>query len=211
MRRILAVLVVMIVMAGNAWGQGTTSVPKLVSLPDKTPINVSLDVLITNDPDIDSWGRPYLKDVGAEFTATVGRDVVVDNFVVVFKGAKAYGRITESYYSMYKKSRLNLELTGITIYDGSVLPIKAKLHSHIENNKQPGAGHIVREAAVYGVVYGAAFALMANSASLNAFRAFGLGFGGFFGTLKGFRDRKLYETEPVYLFNHRNLWFKVRK
>jgi len=190
-----------------------TSVPRLAGLPNKTRIEVSLspNTLITNDPDIHDRFRLHLRGVGTVFTATVERDVVVNNFVVIIRGAKAYGHITESYYSMYKKSRLNLELTGVTLYDGSILPIKTRLDNNLENNSQPGAEHVIGQAVQKGAALGAVFSLLSSSEALNTMRAIGLILGGSVGTLDGLSDRKYYRAKPVYIFDGRKLWFKIRK
>jgi hypothetical protein len=97
--------------------------------------------------------------VGDTFTATLIQPVVVNGIVVAQRGQPVYGRVTlvEKQHSD-KPSRMGLELTGLTLADGSQMPVKSQLVNR-QGGSTPGgiqAGTIVGTTAVGAAVGGAA-------------------------------------------------------
>ena len=96
--------------------------------------------------------------VGDAFSGTLIQPVVVNGIVVAQRGQTVYGRVTqvEKQHSD-KPSRLGLELTGITLADGTQLPVKTQLVNR-QGGSTPGpvqAGTIVGTTAVGAAIGGA--------------------------------------------------------
>lgn len=96
--------------------------------------------------------------VGDSFTATLVQPVVVNGIVVAQRGQLVYGRVTEvQKHHSDKPSRLGLELTGLTLADGTQLPLKSQLVNR-QGPTTPGgvqAGTVVGTTAVGAAIGGA--------------------------------------------------------
>ena len=96
---------------------------------------------------------------GDPFTASLMQPVVVDGVVVVQRGQTVYGRVAEAQKAHTDKpSRLKLELTGLTIADGTQIPLQSQLVTR-QGGTTPGgvqAGTIVGTTAVGAAIGGAA-------------------------------------------------------
>ena len=65
---------------------------------------------------------------GDTFSATLMQPVVVDGVVVAQRGQTVYGRIAEAQKARSgNSSRLGLELTGLTLADGTQVPLRSQL------------------------------------------------------------------------------------
>ncbi len=97
--------------------------------------------------------------VGDTFSGTLLQPLVADGIVVSQRGQTVYGRVAvaEKAHAGHD-SRLGLELTSITLADGSQVPISSQLVAH-QGPKTPGgveAGTIVGSTAVGAAVGGIA-------------------------------------------------------
>jgi hypothetical protein len=96
--------------------------------------------------------------VGDSFSGTLMQPVVVNGVVVAQRGQPVYGRVTEvQKQKTDKPSRLGMELTGITLVDGTQLPVKSTLVNR-QGGSTPGgvqAGAIVGTTAVGAAIGGA--------------------------------------------------------
>ena len=97
--------------------------------------------------------------VGDSFSATLMAPVIVDGVVVANRGQIAYGRIglLEKQKSD-KPSRLGLELTGLTLADGTQAPLSSQLVAQQGRTTPAGvqAGTVVGTTAVGAAIGGAA-------------------------------------------------------
>jgi len=97
--------------------------------------------------------------VGDSFSATLLQPLVADGVVVAQRGQTVYGRVAVAEKAHGgKDSRLGLELTGITLADGTQQPIQSQLVAQ-QGPKTPGgveAGTIVGTTGVGAVVGGIA-------------------------------------------------------
>jgi hypothetical protein len=97
--------------------------------------------------------------VGDTFSANLMAPVIVDGIIVANRGQMAYGRVAEvQKQHADNPSRLGLELTGITLADGTQAPITSQLVAQ-QGGTTPGAvqaGTIVGTTAVGAAVGGIA-------------------------------------------------------
>jgi hypothetical protein len=95
---------------------------------------------------------------GDPFSATLMQPLVVDGVVVAQRGQMVYGRVAEAQKARPNiPSRLGLELTELTLADGSQVPLRCQLVGR-EGGTAPGseqAGTIISTSAI-GAVVGAA-------------------------------------------------------
>jgi hypothetical protein len=97
--------------------------------------------------------------VGDTFTATLTQPLVVDGVVVANRGQTVYGRVAEvEKQHSDKPSRLKLELTGVTLADGTQAPLHSQLVARQGGQTPAGvqAGTIVGTTAMGAAVGGAA-------------------------------------------------------
>jgi hypothetical protein len=89
----------------------------------------------TNQPLSTDHNQP-----GDTFSGTLMQPVVVDGVVVAQRGQTVYGRVAESERQHSdKNSRLGLELTGLTLADGSQAPVRSQLVARQGGTTPPGA------------------------------------------------------------------------
>lgn len=97
--------------------------------------------------------------VGDMFSASLISPVIVDGIVVANRGQQAYGRIAElEKQHSDRPSRLGLELTGITLADGTQAPVTSHLMAQ-QGRTTPGAvqaGTVAGTTAVGAAIGGAA-------------------------------------------------------
>jgi|SRR5271157_719031 len=97
--------------------------------------------------------------VGDTFSASLMAPVIVDGVVVANRGQIAYGRVAEvEKQHSDKPSSLGLELTGLTLADGTQAPLTSQLVAQ-QGRSTPGAvqaGTIVGTTALGAAVGGAA-------------------------------------------------------
>ncbi len=97
--------------------------------------------------------------VGDTFTATLIHPVIVDGVVVAPRGQMLYGRVAEAEKAHGgKDSRLGLELTSLTLADGTQAPMHSQLVS-IQGPRTPGgveAGTVVGTTAAGAAIGGVA-------------------------------------------------------
>jgi hypothetical protein len=123
--------------------------PAEVTLPPGTYVTARINQPLTSDHNL----------VGDTFSATLIQPLVVDGIVVAQRGQTVYGRVSEAEKAHSDKpSRLGLELTGITLADGTQVPVKSQLVNR-QGGTTPGgvqAGTVVGTTAVGAAVGGAA-------------------------------------------------------
>lgn len=96
---------------------------------------------------------------GDPFTATLMQPVVVDGVVVAQRGQTVYGRVAEAAKAhLDKPSRLKLELTSLTLADGTQAPLQSQLLTRQGGSTPNGvqAGTVVGTTAVGAAIGGAA-------------------------------------------------------
>ena len=96
---------------------------------------------------------------GDPFTATLMQPVVVDGVVVAQRGQTVYGRVAEAAKAhVDKPSRLRLELTSLTLADGTQAPLQSQLLTRQGGSTPNGvqAGTVVGTTAVGAAIGGAA-------------------------------------------------------
>lgn len=96
--------------------------------------------------------------VGDTFSGTLVQPVIVNGIVVAMRGQTVYGQVAvaEKQHSD-RESQLGLELTGLTLADGTQLPIRSQLVTR-QGPKTPGgieAGTVVGTTAVGAAIGGA--------------------------------------------------------
>jgi hypothetical protein len=114
---------------------------------------------------------------GDTFSGTLIQPVVVDGIVVAQRGQTVYGRVAETGKAKAgSSSRLGLELTSLTIADGSQAPLRTQLVARQGSQAPVGAqvgtvaattavGTVVGAAADYGRGTGAAIGAGAGAAA----------------------------------------------
>ncbi|HTX33803.1 MAG TPA: hypothetical protein VME43_02245 [Bryobacteraceae bacterium] len=122
--------------------------PAQVTLPAGTYVTARTNQPLSSDHNL----------VGDSFSATLVQPVVVNGIVVAQRGQTVYGRVTEAQKAHSDKpSRLGLELTGITLADGTQLPVRSQLVNR-QGGSTPGgiqAGTVVGTTAVGAAIGGA--------------------------------------------------------
>jgi hypothetical protein len=96
---------------------------------------------------------------GDTFSGTLIQPVVVDGIVVAQRGEAVYGRVAESQKAHGgNSSRLGLELTSLTLADGTQVPVRTQLVARQGSTTPAGAqvGTVATTTAVGAVVGGAA-------------------------------------------------------
>jgi hypothetical protein len=132
----------------QANGRPAYGLPSEVTLQAGTYVTARINQPLSSDRNL----------VGDSFTATLIQPVVVNGIVVAQRGQQVYGRVTvvEKHHSD-KPSRLGIELTGITLADGTQMPMKSQLVNR-QGGSTPGgieAGTIVGTTAVGAAIGGA--------------------------------------------------------
>src|SRR5262249_8233859 len=113
------------VTATTLWGNNTSTGTDPMTVPEHTPIHVTLDQTVT------STEKP-----GHHFLATVSQPVAVDGRTIIPKGSHAEGVIVDSKPSgrLIGKARLQLALQNVTV-DGQNYPV------HTLSSREVGKGH----------------------------------------------------------------------
>jgi len=96
---------------------------------------------------------------GDAFSGTLAQPVVVDGIVVADRGQTVYGRVSQvQKQKTDKSSRLGLQLTGITLADGTQATVQTQLVSRQGTSTPAGvqAGSVVGTTAVGAAIGGAA-------------------------------------------------------
>jgi len=110
--------------------------------------------ILTNQPLSSDRNQP-----GDTFSGTLNQPVVVDGVVVAQRGQAVYGRVAEAQKAHAgNSSRLGLELTSLTLADGTQVPIRSQLVARQGSTTPAGvqAGTVVGTTAVGAAVGGAA-------------------------------------------------------
>lgn len=95
---------------------------------------------------------------GDTFSGTLVQPVVVDGVVVAQRGETVYGRVAEAQKARSgNSSRLGLELTGLTLADGTQVPVRSQLVARQGSTTPAGeqVGTVATTTAI-GAVVGAA-------------------------------------------------------
>lgn len=138
--------------------------------------------------------------VGDTFTATLNQPVVVNGIVVAQRGQTVYGRVSEAQKAHSDKpSRLGLELTGMTLADGTQVNVKSQLVTRQGGTTPAGvqAGTVAGTTAV-GAAVGAA-------AGWGTGAAIGAGAG----AIVGIAGVMLTRNHPTILYPETALTFQV--
>ncbi len=131
--------------AGNRPAYG---LPAQVTMQAGTVITTRINQPLSTDHNL----------VGDTFSATLTQPMVVNGVVVAQRGQLVYGSVTEiQKQHSDKPSRLGVQLTGITLADGTQLPVKSTLFNQ-QGGHTPGgieAGRVVGTTVVGTAVGGA--------------------------------------------------------
>ena len=123
-----------------------SSNPDIVTVPSGTRIMVRTVDGIDSDR----------KQVGDKFQASLEQPLVVDDLVVVPKGAEIYGRLTQATEAgrIQGRSQLRLELTGIVV-NGQTIPLFTGEYSLSGSSRGLTTAKRVGTGAAVGAVIGA--------------------------------------------------------
>ena len=123
--------------------------PPQVTVKPNTYVTIRTNQMLTSDHN----------QVGDTFSATLMQPLVADGIVVAQRGQTVYGRVSVAEKAHGgKDSRLGLELTSVTLADGTQQPIQTQLVAH-QGPHTPGAveaGTVVGTTAVGAVIGGIA-------------------------------------------------------
>jgi len=122
--------------------------PSTVNLQPGTYLMVRLNQALSTD-----HNHP-----GDTFSGTLAQPVIANGVVVAMRGQTVYGQVSvaERQHSG-KDSQLGLELTGITLADGTQMPIRSQMVTR-QGRKTPGgveAGTVVGTTAIGAAIGGA--------------------------------------------------------
>lgn len=130
-------------------GQPAYGLPREMTVKPGTYVTVRINQPLSSDRNHE----------GDPFTATLMQPVVADGVVVAQRGQTVYGRVAEAEKAhMDKPSRLKLELTGLTLADGTQAPVQSQLLTR-QGGSTPGgvqAGTVAGTTIIGGAVGGAA-------------------------------------------------------
>ncbi len=164
--------------------------PPQVTLKAGTYINVRINQTLSSDH----------SHVGDTFSASLIQPVIVDGVVVAPRGQIVYGRVGEAEKAHGgKDSRLGLELTSLTLADGTQAPIHSQLVA-MHGPQTPGrveAGTVVGTTAVGAAVGGVAA------------RGEGAAIGAGAGAAAGLAAVLLTHNHPTLLYPETALTFNV--
>ena len=112
--------------------------PPQITVPSGTFMTIRVNQVLSSDR-----SRP-----GDVFSASLVKPVVVDGIVVADRGQTIAGRVAEAQKAGRVKgtSRLGIELTEITLVDGTQVPLRSQLVSH------EGPGSVGRDATAIGKI-----------------------------------------------------------
>jgi hypothetical protein len=136
---------------------------------------------------------------GDLFTATLAQPLVVDGIVIAQRGQTVVGRVVDAGKGKDGAHFLKLELTGITLADGSQVPLQSQLATTTGRTTPAGAqaGAVVGTTAVGGAVGGIAAGGM------------GAGVGAGAGAIVGIAGVIATRNHPAVLYPETPLTFQV--
>ena len=151
--------------------------------------------ILTNQPLSSDRNQP-----GDTFSGTVFQPVVVDGVVVAQRGQAVYGRVAEAVKAHSSNpSRLGLELTSITLADGTQVPVRSQLVAR-QGPTTPGGVQAGTVAATTGV--GAA---IGGAAAWGTGAAIGAGAG----AMAGLAGVMLTRNHPTIVYPETALTFRI--
>lgn len=120
--------------------QGQPALPAQITVPSGTFMTIRVNQVLSSD-------RSQPGDV---FSASLVKPIVVDGIIVADRGQTIAGRVAESKKAGRIKgtSRLGIELTEITLVDGTQVPLRSQLVAH------EGPGSVGRDATAIGATTG---------------------------------------------------------
>jgi len=164
--------------------------PPTVTLQPGTYVTI-----LTNQPLSSDHNQP-----GDTFSGTLNQPIVVDGVVVAQRGQPVYGRVAEAVKAHASNpSRLGLELTSITLADGTQVPIRSQLVAR-QGPTTPG-----------GVQAGTVVGTTAMGAAIGGAAAWGTGaaIGAGAGAIAGIAGVMLTRNHPTILYPESALTFRV--
>ncbi len=107
--------------APNNQGQPSYTVPSRLNLPSGSFVTVRINQLLSSDRN----------QAGDAFSASLVQPVIVDGVIVAQRGQTIGGRVVEAKKAgrVEGASRLQVQLTDLTLVDGQVAPIQTQLIS----------------------------------------------------------------------------------
>jgi hypothetical protein len=164
--------------------------PPQLTLKPGTYVNVRINQALSSDHN----------HVGDTFSASLIQPVIVDGVVVAPRGQMVYGRVAEAEKAHGgKDSRLGLELTSLTLSDGTQAPI----HSQLVAMRGPQTPGRVQAGTVVGTT--AAGAAIGGIAARGEGAAIGAGAG----AAAGLAAVLLTHNHPTVLYAETALTFNV--
>ncbi|HEY2014453.1 MAG TPA: hypothetical protein VGH38_13175, partial [Bryobacteraceae bacterium] len=164
--------------------------PREVTLQPGTFVTIR-----TNQPLSSDHNQP-----GDTFSATLAQPVVVDGIVVAQRGQTVYGRVAEAQKAhSNNSSRLGLELTSMTLADGTQVPVRSQLVAR-QGTTAPGGEQAGTVAAT--TVVGAAVGGMADYGR-------GAAIGAGVGATAGIIGVLLTRNRPTIVYPETALTFRI--
>jgi hypothetical protein len=164
--------------------------PSVVSLKPGTYVTVRVNQALTTD-----HNQP-----GDSFSASLVQPIVADGIVVANQNQTVYGRVAEvQRQSSDHPSRLGIELTQLTMADGTQVPIRSQLISR-QGGRMPAGDQA-------GTVIGTS----AAGATIGAIAGWGTGaaIGGGVGAAVGLAAVMLTRNHPTVVYPETALTFRI--
>ena len=177
-------------MPQNAPNRPAYGVPSDVTLKQGTFVTVRTNQPLSSNHNL----------VGDTFTATLMQPVVANGIVVAQRGQLVYGRVSEAQKAHSDKpSRLGLQLTGLTLADGTQIPLQSMLVTR-QGGQTPG-----------GIQAGTVAGTTAVGAGVGAAVGWGTGaaIGAGAGAIVGLAGVLLTRNHPTVLYPETALTFQV--
>ena len=170
--------------------QPTQPLPETLSIPAGTILTIRINDFLSSDKN----------QIGDPFTAVLDRPIVVNGWVVARRGQTIIGKVMEAKKAGHVKgtSELGVELTDLTIVDGSQLPILTELW------KGSGGTSHGQDAATIGTTTGIG-ALIGSAADWGTGAAIGAGAG----AALGIGTVLLTRGRPTILYPEEQLTFRL--
>jgi hypothetical protein len=130
-------------------GQRPYGVPAQITLKSGAYVTVLINNLLSTDHN----------QLGDTFTGTLVQPLVADGIVIAERGQLVYGRVMDvQKQHADRSSRLGLQLTSITLADGSQAPVSSQMLSRKGTSTPAGvqAGTVVGTSAVGAAIGGVA-------------------------------------------------------
>jgi hypothetical protein len=186
----------------DAWGQSAQ--PAQQPAPDRPSYGVPPEITVRPGTYMTvRLGQALSSDhnqPGDTFVASLAQPLVVDGIVVANRNQTVYGRVAESQKAHSDRpSRLALELTSVTLADGTQLPLRSQLVNR-KGGRTPAGEQVGTVAATTGIG-----AVIGGAAGYGTGAAVGAGVG----AVAGIAGVLLTRNHPTVVYPETALTFAV--